>query len=232
MRLLSQSRCPTMLLAVDDEIRRRFPRQYTAILGPIRLPPGGVAPTVVQALRQECEAQVELWRAAPPAAIEHWRELFRQMGARSGTRASVDGLFRRFVRDGSLPEIHPLVDLYNWLSLARLTPMAAYDSDFVAPGLTLRLGCGGEPFEPLGSPGVSELVSVNEVVYADRQGVVCRYWNWRDCHRTRVRPETCNAVFFADLTADSAAEAGQEAEKIARTLELGIDVPLRSEIVH
>jgi DNA/RNA-binding domain of Phe-tRNA-synthetase-like protein len=208
-----------MLLIIDDTVKRAFPHQQTAVFGPTPVDVDSITSSAISSLHARCEARRDSWGTVAPAEIVHWRDIFREMGAKSGLRPSVDALFRRFLRDGTLPVIGPLVDLYNWLSLAHLTPMAAYDADLITSGLTLRRGCDGEPFEPLGAPGSNAPVTGREIVYADDCGVLCRYWNWRDCHRTRVRPDTRNVVFFADLTAESTQEALEGADAIKQDLE-------------
>jgi DNA/RNA-binding domain of Phe-tRNA-synthetase-like protein len=39
------------------------------------------------------------------------------------------------------------------------------------------------------------------VVWKDSAGVTCRRWNWRQCRRTRLLPETKNAYFVIDRMA-------------------------------
>jgi DNA/RNA-binding domain of Phe-tRNA-synthetase-like protein len=219
------------MLAVDPEILQRFPTQYTAVYGPAVVD-GNINAEVIQALRGRCAANSEQWAAASPPEVEHWRGIFARMGAPSKLRSSVDALYRRFVRSGDLPRISPIVDLYNWLSLATSTPMAVYDADHVNGVLSLRPARAGEPFEPLGAPGTSEPTADGEVVYADALGVVCRYWNWRDCHRTRVRDETRRILFVADLTADAPAAGRERASEIAGTLSAALGHTLPAPIIH
>jgi DNA/RNA-binding domain of Phe-tRNA-synthetase-like protein len=45
------------------------------------------------------------------------------------------------------------------------------------------------------------------VVWKDPAGVTCRRWNWRQCRRTRLVPETQNAYFVLDRLAPYAVEA-------------------------
>jgi DNA/RNA-binding domain of Phe-tRNA-synthetase-like protein len=51
--------------------------------------------------------------------ITAWRRAFSQMGLKpTQYRCASEALLRRFRKDGSLPSIHPLVDVCNAVSLA------------------------------------------------------------------------------------------------------------------
>ena len=50
-------------------------------------------------------------------------------------RAACEGSLRRLRTDGSLPSIHPLVDLANAVSVAFAVPVAVIDLDRVAGGI-------------------------------------------------------------------------------------------------
>jgi hypothetical protein len=56
---------------------------------------------------------------------------------------------------------------------------------------------GGEPFDGGDPP------RPGEVVWADREGVTCRRWNWRQCVRTRLTESTAGAYFVFDALAVS-----------------------------
>jgi DNA/RNA-binding domain of Phe-tRNA-synthetase-like protein len=215
------------MIIVSQDVQERFPLQYSAVFGPVETGSGG-NPEVVSSLRQFCHGRREAWSETLPAGVQHWRNLFDAMGVRKGKRPSVDALFRRFMRTGDLPEISPVVDLYNWISLATGTPMAAYDAGFVDAFLELRYARGGEPFEPMGAPSTNDPTVAGEVVYADSAGVVCRHWNWLDSHRSRIRDETRTVLFVADLTANARERADEAAREIASHLSTALGTTVAS----
>jgi DNA/RNA-binding domain of Phe-tRNA-synthetase-like protein len=53
-------------------------------------------------------------------------------------RCASEALLRRFRKDGSLPWIHPLVDVCKAASVAYATPIAMFDLDQVTRNLTVR----------------------------------------------------------------------------------------------
>jgi DNA/RNA-binding domain of Phe-tRNA-synthetase-like protein len=51
--------------------------------------------------------------------IQAWRRAFSRMGLKpTQYRCAAESLLRRFRKDGTLPQLHPLVDLCNAVSLA------------------------------------------------------------------------------------------------------------------
>src|SRR5689334_19587019 len=65
-------------------------------------------------------------------AVQAWRRAYAQMGLKpTQYRSAAEALLRRFRREGALPQLHPLVDLCNALSLAYALPVAVFDLDGV-----------------------------------------------------------------------------------------------------
>ena len=56
-------------------------------------------------------------------------------------RCAAESLLRRFRKEGSLPRLHPLVDLCNAVSLAFAVPVAVLDAGRIAG----RSRCGTRP---------------------------------------------------------------------------------------
>jgi DNA/RNA-binding domain of Phe-tRNA-synthetase-like protein len=111
--------------------------------------------------------------------IAAWRDAFSTFGARpSKFQSSVEALVRRARRGDDLPLIHPLVGLYNAVSLRWLLPIGGDDLDTIVGGLQLRRAQGGEQYHELGS-GDDDPPLPGEVIYRDSQKVLCRRWCWR-----------------------------------------------------
>lgn len=216
---------------LHPEISERFPRQYTAVFGPMPSNTGALSPwEVIDIAQRECRNQRETWSAGPPRDVQHWREVYRQMGASPRYRSSVESLYERFLATGDLPMIHPVIDLYNWISLRHLVPMAGYDAEQIGGTLHLRSAMKGEIFAPLGNPAQVEKTKNGEVIYADEHDVICRYWNYRDSHKTRLRPDTKAVVFIADITAAAREGALALADAIRADLEAGLQTRLTYEV--
>ncbi len=133
--------------------------------------------------------------------VAAWREAFRGFGAKpQRTRNSLEALTRR-APDG-LPRINSLTDAYNAISVLHQVPIGGENLDaYSGPAHLIRAG-GDEPFETVaGGEPVIEHPKPGEVVWRDDAGVTCRIWNWRQCTRTQLGPDTRTALFILDALA-------------------------------
>lgn len=137
--------------------------------------------------------------------INGWAEVYKNFGVKPKEYpSSVTSLVRRVVKGQGIWNISTIVDLYNCHSVMGLTPMGGYDLDKVSGDVEIRLGMDGEKFLGLGA---KEEVAVNpsQVVYVDKEGVICWLWNHKDCQRTMLTLDTTRAVFFFDCADQSLA---------------------------
>ena len=134
------------------------------------------------------------------AHLEAWRAAFRGFGANpKKTPSSVESLWKRLQRDGILPRIDPVVDLYNTLSIRFGAPFGGEDVDLYAGSPRLGFASGSENFDTArnGVP-VIEKPEKGEIVWYDDDGVTCRRWNWRQCRRTALSGASRNLWFVID----------------------------------
>lgn len=137
------------------------------------------------------------WAAAH---LEAWREAYRGFGAKpQRTPCSAEALRKRAQRDGGLPPINRMVDLYNALSVRWAVPIGGEDLAAYAGPPRLVRATGDETFETLanGEPAV-EHPEPGEVVWRDDRGVTCRRWNWRQGPRTRLDLPTTEMWFVIE----------------------------------
>lgn len=142
-----------------------------------------------------------------------WDEVFKAFGAKpKRTPCSASALRKRVMRDGSLPPLDPVVDIYNAISIRYAIPvggenLAAYSG---APRLTLADG--SEPFDTFkeGEP-VVENPEPGEVIWRDDLGVTCRRWNWRQGIRTRLDSQAQSMWFILESLPSMPLTALQEA---------------------
>ena len=142
-----------------------------------------------------------------------WDEVFKAFGAKpKRTPCSASALRKRVMRDGSLPPLDPVVDVYNAISIRYAIPvggenLAAYSG---APRLTLADG--SEPFDTFkeGEP-VVENPEPGEVIWRDALGVTCRRWNWRQGVRTRLDSQAKSMWFILESLPSMPLAALQEA---------------------
>lgn len=137
------------------------------------------------------------WAAAH---LEAWREAYRGFGAKpQRTPCSAEALRKRAQRDGGLPPINRMVDLYNALSVCWAVPIGGEDLAAYAGPPRLVRATGDETFETLANGEAAvEHPEPGEVVWRDERGVTCRRWNWRQGPRTRLDLPTTEMWFVIE----------------------------------
>jgi DNA/RNA-binding domain of Phe-tRNA-synthetase-like protein len=137
--------------------------------------------------------------------IQAWRRTFARMGLKpTQYRCASEALLRRFRKEGSLPRLHPLVDLCNAVSLAFAIPVAVFDLTGVAGNLVVRRAAGDEDYLTFG--GEHEHPEPGEVIFADEAGQVhARRWSNRQSGRSAVADSTTAALIVAEAMHSSAA---------------------------
>lgn len=130
--------------------------------------------------------------------VQAWRRVFGQMGLRpTQVRSAVEALLRRLRKEGSLPRVHPLVDLCNALSVRHAVPIAVFDLDRVAGPLVVRRAEGDERYETFA--GGVEAPEPAEVIFADAEGHAhARRWAHRQSARSAVREATDRVLIVAE----------------------------------
>ena len=159
---------------------------------------------VVRDFRLADTAAIATPSPQPPAwmaeHLEAWRAAFRAFGANpKKTPCSVEALWKRVEKNGSLPAIDPVVDLYNALSIKFGACFGGEDLDRYTGVPRLVVARGDEPFDTVrdGTP-VIEHPEAGEIVWRDDLGVTCRRWNWRQCKRTALGRDSRNLWFIID----------------------------------
>lgn len=122
--------------------------------------------------------------------IQAWRRVFAATGlAPTRYRCAAESLLRRLRRDGTLPRLHPLVDLGNALSVGHAVPVAVLDVDRICGDLEVRHATGDERYQTF--TGETEHAEPGEVIFADATGEAhSRRWTHRQSGWSAVRPET------------------------------------------
>lgn len=138
--------------------------------------------------------------------IEAWRRAFSRMGLKpTQYRCASEALLRRFRKEQSLPQIHPLIDLCNAISMAFAIPVAVFDLAKIADSLEVRYATGAEVFEPFS--GETENPESGEVVFVDGAGRAhARRWTNRQSGYSAVSGETTAVLIVAEGLHESARE--------------------------
>jgi DNA/RNA-binding domain of Phe-tRNA-synthetase-like protein len=138
--------------------------------------------------------------------IQAWRRAFASMGMKpTQYRCASEALLRRFRKEGSLPALHPLVDLCNAISIACAVPIAAIDLGAISGDLEVRYATGEEKY--LTFAGDVEQPSPGEVIFADAAGNAhARRWTNRQSGLSAVRDSTSTVLIVAEALHPTAAE--------------------------
>ncbi|MBJ3814932.1 B3/4 domain-containing protein [Shimwellia pseudoproteus] len=148
-------------------------------------------------LAQACQGALEGQPDWAAAHIDAWNETYRAFGAKpKRTPCSADALIKRVLRDGAIPPIDPVVDLYNAISIRYALPVGGENIAAYCGQPRLTVARGDEPFDVMkdGEP-VIEHPDAGEVIWRDDRGVTCRRWNWRQGVRTRLSADN-TAMWF------------------------------------
>jgi DNA/RNA-binding domain of Phe-tRNA-synthetase-like protein len=137
--------------------------------------------------------------------IRAWRRAFSRMGLKpTQYRCASEALLRRFAKEGSLPRIHPLVDLCNAVSLAWAIPVAAIDTARISGDLEVRYAAGNEIYRTF--DGEVEYPQPGEVSFVDGAGRAhARRWTNRQSGYSAVRDTTASVLIVAEALHVSAA---------------------------
>ncbi|ASY59039.1 phenylalanine--tRNA ligase beta subunit-related protein [Sinorhizobium sp. CCBAU 05631] len=171
-------------------------------------------PVAAHATEFEAVAKARLAEAAEGdlPEIQAWRRAFSRMGMKP---TASEALLRRFRKEGTLPKIHPLIDLCNAASLAFAIPIAVFDLDKVAAHLEVRHADGDEVYMTFA--GDIEHPEPREVIFTDAEKRAhARRWTNRQSGYSAVRDETKRVLVVAE-----ALHAGAAADVKRLTDELG-----------
>lgn len=138
--------------------------------------------------------------------VQAWRRAFTQMGLKpTQYRCASESLLRRYRKEGSLPTLHPLVEVCNATSIAFAIPVAAFDADQIAGDLQVRYADGEEHY--LSFSGETEHPEPGEVVFADSAGHAhARRWTHRQSRASAVSDSTTTALIVTEALHDTASD--------------------------
>jgi DNA/RNA-binding domain of Phe-tRNA-synthetase-like protein len=130
--------------------------------------------------------------------IQAWRRAFSRMGLKpTQYRCASESLLRRLKKEGSMPRIHPLIDVCNAISVAFAIPIAVFDTARVSGPLEVRHAGGGERYQAFS--GDVENPEAGEVCFVDAEGNAhARRWTHRQSGLSAVRDATTGVLLVAE----------------------------------
>ena len=150
------------------------------------------------------------------AHLESWADAYTRFGAKPNrTPCSAQALRKRALKDGIIPSINPVVDLYNVVSLKYAIPVGGENCDAYAGRPLLTVADGTETFDTvINGEAVVEHPLPGEVIWRDDAGVTCRRWNWRQGTRTRLEASASRMWFVLESLAAMPERALVEASEM------------------
>ena len=147
--------------------------------------------------------------------IQAWRRAFATMGLKpTQYRCASEALLRRYRKEGSLPKLHPLIDLCNSLSLAYAIPVAVFDLDRIEGNLCVRFAHGDETYGSFS--GEIENPEQGEVIFADdARRAHARRWTNRQSGWSAIQKQTERVLIVAEALHDN---AGDDVAALMRSL--------------
>jgi DNA/RNA-binding domain of Phe-tRNA-synthetase-like protein len=172
---------------------------------------------VINAARQPIDVKTD-------ARVTVWNDAHRRFGSNPNKFPPAHAaLLKRLQKGGiQLPFINKAVAIMNYHSITEGMPVGGDDVERAGSRLVLKRAEGSEVFVPLGSPETKEHPAPGEVIYvaADSAEIMCRRWNWRNGHGTRLTEDTRTMVMNIDgLGEGSEARAVATRDRVARMLE-------------
>jgi DNA/RNA-binding domain of Phe-tRNA-synthetase-like protein len=182
----------------SDEVWRDFPELVPGILFVAGITPDAPAGARAEKFLATAKARLAERPESELPEIQAWRRAFSRMGLKpTQYRCAAESLLRRFRKEGSLPPLHPLVDLCNAISLAFAIPVAVFDVSAITRGLEVRYAAGDEQYVTFS--GEVEHPDPGEVIFCDEAGQAhARRWTHRQSGRSAVRSSTTAALIVAE----------------------------------
>jgi lysyl-tRNA synthetase class 2 len=152
-----------------------------------------------------------------------WSDAHRRFGSNPNKFPPAHcALLKRVQKPGAaIAFISKVVAIMNINSIQDVTPVGGDDVIRANGSLELRYADGSENFTPLGTPDKSEHPVAGEVIYLvpESNEVMCRRWNWRNGHHTRIAEDTRVIVMNIDsIGEDSEARAIATRDRVAQML--------------
>ena len=173
--------------------------------------------TIARAARQPIDLKAD-------SRITVWSDAHRRFGSNPNKFPPAHcALIKRVQKPGAaIPFINKVVAIMNINSIQDKTPVGGDDVVRANGSLELRYADGTEKFTPLGSPDKIEHPVSGEIIYLvpESNEVMCRRWNWRNGHHTRIAEDTRVIVMNIDsLGEESEGRAIATRDRVAQMLE-------------
>ncbi|WP_251860014.1 phenylalanine--tRNA ligase beta subunit-related protein [Clostridium sp. Marseille-Q2269] len=152
--------------------------------------------------------------------IMYYRDSFIKLGINPNKfKSSIEAITTRVSKNKGLPNINPIVDIGNAVSLKYLLPLGAHDIDAAKEDISVRFSNVGDKFIPFGEDEVESLEN-GELIYSVGNKVKTRRWIWRQSEEGKITEESKNIFFpidgFKDKNYDNVIKARDELAQVLK----------------
>lgn len=188
----------TLQFHVDPDVLARGLTVAAFTLGPLQHPtPSLQFDRFWNEVLEEIRHDLTLEKIATDPTLQGFRRLHETFGISNRRNiAAPENLLSLLLKTGTLPRIHPAVDLYNLVSVKTRLSLGAHDLARLAGDVHLRLTDGTEAFWPLGA-SEPKGIAAGEYAYIDTGAneVICRL-EVRQADKTRLTPATTECLYI------------------------------------
>lgn len=217
-----------MFFIHSEDVWRQFPALRALVIvvrdGRQARRAGAAASLVVQNAAAQVDAMLAESNEGELAPVKSWREAYSAMGLKpTQYRCASEALLRRYRKDRSLPQFHPLVDVLNVESMRSAIPIAAFDAERIGGGITVRPALGHEEYTSF--QGEVEHPEEGEIIFADQANQAhSRRWVFRQSAHSVVRDSSDVILIVCEALHPSAAEdlAALDRQLSTRFADLGV----------
>ncbi len=130
--------------------------------------------------------------------IMYYRDAFLKLGINPNKfKSSIEAMIARVAKKKGLPNINPIVDIGNAVSLKYMVPLGAHDIDTAGGDISIRFSKKGDTFIPFGE-NEAEILEDGELIYFAGHEVRTRRWIWRQSEKGKIIGESKNIFFPID----------------------------------
>jgi len=134
--------------------------------------------------------------------IQCWNEAYVNFGVNPKKYPpQIKALARKIIQRKDIEHRNTLLDVCNYFAIKNLIPIQVQNLDWLYGNLRLTHTKGGEAFRSIDTIDIKE-AKEGEVAYMDDGGIVSRYWNYRECERTKTTNKTVNAAIIVEDISD------------------------------
>ncbi|SCL26796.1 phosphoenolpyruvate synthase [Micromonospora rhizosphaerae] len=213
-------------------IRSAFPELACGVLHATGITAAADVDPYLEAPTEAARARLAAGPEGGFPEIQAWRRAFAAMGLPpTRYRCAAESLLRRLRRDGTLPRLHPLVDLGNALSVGYAVPVAVLDLARISGDLEVRPAIGDETYLTLA--GDAERPEPGEVIFGDSAGRAhSRRWTHRQSGWSAVREGTTEVLVVIEAVHDGGPDTvSRMLAELASTLTRVWRVPARTAVL-